>query len=73
VVCVPRKTAVVFMTGVMLSGVAVARRVVSCARVMMFGYRGGHLVGAAGRTVTGSAAAIMVVVIVWLTHLATFV
>lgn len=72
-VCVPRMTAVVFMTGVMLSGVAVARRVVSCARVMMFGYRGGRLVGAAGRTVTGSAAAIMVVVIVWLTHLATFV
>jgi hypothetical protein len=40
---------------------------------MMFGYRGGHLVGAAGRTVTGSAAAIMVVVIVWLTHLSVSV
>ncbi|MGX1768906.1 hypothetical protein ACWIFB_15705 [Dietzia sp. NPDC055340] len=66
-------TAMVFMTGVMLPGVAVARRVVCRARVMMVGYRGGHLVGAPGRTVTGSAAAIMVVVIVWLTHLSVSV
>ena len=72
-VCVARMTAVGFMTGVVLSGVAVAGRVVSGARVMMFGYRCGHVVRAAVRTVTGFAAPIMVVVIVWLTHLSVSV
>ena len=67
-VCVPRMTAMVFMAGAMLPGVAVAGRVVSRARVMMLGYRRPWVVGAPGSVATVSAATGVAVMIVRLTH-----
>ncbi|MGN7157567.1 hypothetical protein ACTHRK_15885 [Dietzia cercidiphylli] len=69
----PRMTAMVFMAGVMLPGVAVTARVVSRARVMMLGYRRPRVVGAPGRVAAGCAATGVAVMIMWLTHWATFV
>ncbi len=64
----PRMTTVVLMAGVMLSCVAMARRVVGRVRVMMLGYRRTLIVSAPGRAATGSVPVGVVMMIVRLTH-----
>lgn len=67
-VSVSRMTTVVFMTGVMLSRVAMAGGVVGRIWVVMLGYRRPRLVGAPGRVATGFAAVAVARMIVRLTH-----